>query len=49
MIRWMQIDDEVIVMTGVEHDGKLKLGEMRVIPLVIYNNLEKGFKYDQVL
>ena len=49
MIRLMQIDDEVIVMTGVEHDGKLTLGEMRIIPLVIYNNLEKGFKYDQVL
>lgn len=49
MIRWMQIGDEVILMTGVECDGKVKLGEMRIIPLVIYNNLEKGFKYDQVL
>ena len=49
MIRWMQIGDEVIVMTGVEHDGKVTLGEMRIIPLVIYNNLEKGFRYDQVL
>lgn len=49
MIRWMQIGDEVIVMTGEERDGKVKLGEMRVIPLVVYNNMQKGFKYDQVL
>ena len=49
MIRWMQIGDEVIVMTGEEHDGKVTLGEMRVIPVVIYNNMQKGFRYDQVL
>ena len=48
MIRWMQIGDEVIVMTGEERDGKVTLGEMRVIPLVVYNNMQKGFKYDQV-
>ena len=49
MIRWMQIGDEVIVMTGEERDGKVTLGEMRIMPVVIYNNLEKGFRYDQVL
>ena len=48
MIRCMQIGREVLVMTGKESDGKISLGEMRIVPLVIYRNMEKGFKYDKV-
>ena len=49
MMRCMQIGQEVLVMTGKESDGKISLGEMRIVPLVVYHNIEKGFRYDKVL
>ena len=48
MMRCVQIGNEVVVMTGKERDGKLTLDEMRIIPNVIYNNIEKGFRYEEV-
>lgn len=48
MIRCVQIGNEVLAMTWKEHGGKVTLGEMRIIPLVIYNNIKKGFNYEEV-
>ena len=46
MIRCVQIGNEVLAMTWKEHDGKVTLCDMRIVPLVMYKNLEKGFQYE---
>ena len=46
MIRCVQIGNEVLAMTWKEHGGKVTIGEMRIIPLVMYENLKKGFRYE---
>ena len=48
MIRCIQLGNEVLALGWQERDGKVVLGEMRVVPLVIYSNLEKGFRYEEV-
>lgn len=48
MIRNLQMGNEVLVMTWQEHDGKVTLGDMRIVPLVIYDNINKGFRYEEI-
>lgn len=44
----MQIGKEVLVMTWTENDNRVTLGEMRIVPSVLYDNIKKGFKYEKV-
>ena len=48
MIRCIQLGDEVLALDWQERDGKVVLGDMRTVPMVFYENLEKGFRYEEV-
>lgn len=48
MIRCIQLGNEVLAMSWQEKDGRVKLGEMRIVPMVVYNNIEKGFRYEEI-
>lgn len=38
MTRTIQIDDEVLMITWTEQDGRVTLGEMRIVPTLVYRN-----------
>lgn len=46
MIRIIQIEDEVLAVTSREQDGKVTDLKIRVIPLFLFRNIEKGFRYE---
>ena len=41
MIRWMQIDRDVVALYGSEKNGKVTLGKLLVMPIGIWNKLTK--------
>lgn len=49
MIRCVQIGEEVMVMTWKEDAGRVTSMEMRVIPSILYEKIQKGFKYEEIL
>ncbi len=48
MIRCIQLDNEVLAMSWQEKDGRVTLGDMRIVPMVVYTNIEKGFRYEEI-
>ncbi len=49
MMRSIQIGNEVVSLTWTEKEGKVDLKDMVIVPLVVYDNINKGFRYDKVL
>lgn len=48
MMRCVQIGNEVLAMTWKEHGGKVTLCEMRIVPLVMFDNINKGYRYEEI-
>ena len=48
MIRCIQIGKEMLLLLSSEKNGKVTVGDMRVVPLVTYYKIEKGFKHEEI-
>lgn len=46
MMRCVQIDDEVVVMSTKEEDGKVLESEMRIVPLFMWKRFLNPLDYD---
>lgn len=49
MTRCTQVFDEVLAMTWTERDGRVTLGDMRIVPVEVYNNVyNKGLQKSRI-
>ncbi len=48
MMRWLQIDREVVVLQYEEHDGKITPGNIQVLPVGVWNNILKRKRNEEI-
>ena len=48
MMRWLQIDGDVVVLQYEEHDGKITPGRLQVLPVGVWNNVLKRLNNEEI-
>lgn len=48
MMRWLQIDRDVVVLQYEEHNGKITPGRLQVMPVGVWMNILKRMRDEEI-